>query len=61
MARGGIYVDAVAEIGKNPASKHQIQESEQADAGRDGRTCLARPYSQVSNGNRETHSFSFFS
>ena len=36
-------------------SKHQIQpiigvENERADAGRDRRTCLARPYSQTRSG-----------
>ena len=39
-------MDAAAEIGRNPGSKHQIQPEygEQADAGRDGRTrLLARP------------------
>ena len=36
-------MDAAAEIGRNPASKHQIQPEygdEQADAGRDCRTRL---------------------
>ena len=43
MAYGGI-IDAAAEIGRNPASKHQIQtENEKAHAGRDGRTRLATP------------------
>ena len=39
-------MDAVAELGRNPVSKHQIQPEygdKQADAGRDGRTRLARP------------------
>ena len=41
MAYGGLnkLMDAVAELGRNPVSKHQIQpeyEDEQADAGRDG-------------------------
>ena len=41
MADGGINkkIDAAAELGRNPASKHQIQPEcgdEQADAGRDG-------------------------
>ena len=39
-------MDAVAGIGRNPLSKHQIQPDygdEQADAGRDCRTRLARP------------------
>ena len=33
------YMDAAAELGRNPVSKHQIQPEygdEQADAGRDG-------------------------
>ena len=41
-------MDAVAELGRNPVSKHQIQPGygdEQADAGRDCRTRLARPNS----------------
>ena len=39
-------MDAAAELGRNPASKHQIQPEygdEQADAGRDCRTRLAGP------------------
>ena len=43
-------MDAVAELGRNPESKHQIQleyGDEQADAGRDCRTRLPRPNSQV--------------
>ena len=39
-------MDAAAELGRNPVSKHQIQpeyEDEQADAGRDRQTRLARP------------------
>ena len=54
MAYGGLnkYMDAAAvELGKNPVvSKHQIQpeyEDEQADAGRDCRTRLARPNSEA--------------
>ena len=38
------------EGGKEPMSKHQIKPGlkiERADAGRDGRTCLARPKSQA--------------
>ena len=41
-------MDAAAEIGRNPVSKHLISrvspsvENEQTDAGRDGRTRLAR-------------------
>ena len=36
---GGFIMDAAAELGRNPVSKHQIQPEygyEQADAGRDG-------------------------
>ena len=44
-------MDAAAELGRNPVSKHQIQPEygdEQADAGRDCRTLrLARPNSQA--------------
>ena len=43
-------MDAVADIGRNPVSKHQVQPEygdEQADARRDGRTRLARPNSQA--------------
>ena len=52
MAYGGLNkeMDAAAEIGGNPVSKHQIQPEyryEEADAGRDCRTRLARPNSQA--------------
>ena len=52
MAYGGFnqQMDAAAELGRNPVSKHQIQPEygdEQADAGRDCRTRLARPNSQA--------------
>ena len=45
MAYSGLnkYMDAAAEIGRNPVSKHEIQPEygdEQADAGRD---CLPNP------------------
>ena len=45
-------MDAAAEIGRNPASKHHrfslmSVENEQADAGRDGRTRLERSNSQA--------------
>ena len=43
-------MDAAAELGRNPVSKHQIQPEcgdEQADAGRDCRTRPARPNSQA--------------
>ena len=39
-------MDAAAELGRNPESKHHIQSEyryEQADAGRDCPTCLTRP------------------
>ena len=52
-------MDAAAELGRNPVSKHQIQPEcgdEQADAGRDCRTHLARPNSQART---ETRKFSF--
>ena len=42
-------MDAAAKLGRNSVSKHQIQPEygdEQADAGRDSRTRLARPNSQ---------------
>ena len=43
-------MDAAAGLGRNPVSEHQIQPEygdEQADAGRDCRTRLARPNSQA--------------
>ena len=48
MAYGGSnrYMDATAELGRNPVSKHQIQPEygdEQAGAGRDCRNRLAKP------------------
>ena len=48
MAYGGLHkqMDAAAELGRNLASKHQIQPEygdEEADAGRDCRIRLARP------------------
>ena len=45
-------MDAAAEIGRNPESKHQSirfslsVENERVDPGRDGRTRLARPNSR---------------
>ena len=50
MAYGGLnkYMDAPAELGRNPVSKHQVQAEygdEQADAGRDCRNRLAIPNS----------------
>ena len=56
-------MDAAAEPGRNPVSKHQIQPEygdEQTDAGRDGWTRLARPNSQARTGTGEC-SFSLFS
>ena len=56
-------MDAAAELGRDPASKHQIQsehEDEQADAGRDGRTRLARQIYQAGTGTWK-YSFSLFS
>ena len=55
MAYGGLnkYMDAAAELGRNPVSKHQIQPAygdEQADAGRDCRNRLARPNSEARSG-----------
>ena len=53
-------MDAAAELGRNPVSKHQIQPEygdEQADAGRDCRTRLARPNSQAGTW---TGKYSFF-
>ena len=48
FVRSFFDMDAAAELGRNPVSKHQIQHEygdEQADAGRDCRTRLARPNS----------------
>ena len=48
-----VYVDAVAESGRNPVSKHQpirftpSVENERANVGWDGRTRLARPNFQA--------------
>ena len=53
-------MDAAAELGKNPVSKHQLQPEygdEQADAGRNG---LVRPNSQARTGTGE-YQFSLFS
>ena len=49
-------MDAAAELGRNPVSKHQIQPEygdEQANAGRDGLTRFARPNSQARTGTGE--------
>ena len=55
MAYGDLNksMDASAEIGRNPVSKHQIRPEygdEQVDEGRDCRTRLARPNSQARTG-----------
>ena len=65
MAHGGLnnYMGAAAELRRNPVSKHQIRReygNEQADAGRDCRTRLARPNSQARTGTGK-YSFSRFS
>ena len=64
MAYGGLnkYMDAAAELGRNPASKQQIQPQyahEQADAGRDCRARLARPNSQARTRTGENSIFIF--
>ena len=52
-------MDAAAELGKNPVSKHQIQPEygdEQANTGRDCQTRLARPNSPTTGvWKREAH------
>ena len=51
-------MDAVAGLGRNPVSKHQIQSEygdEEADAGRDCRTRLTRPNSQARTGQENIH------
>ena len=56
-------MNAAAELGRNPVSKHQIQPEygdEQADAGRDCRVRLARPNSQARTRTGK-YSFSLFS
>ena len=55
MAYGSLNkeMDAAAELGRNSVSKHQIQPElgdEQADAGRDCQTRLARLNSQARTG-----------
>ena len=54
-------MDAAAELGSNPGSKRQIQPEygdEQADAGRDCSTYLARPNSQARMQTGNIHFFS---
>ena len=59
-----INMDAAAELGRNPVSKHQIQPEYygdgQADTGRGCRTHLARPNSQARVGTGK-YPFSLFS
>ena len=53
-------MDVAAEIGRNPASKHQIQPEygdEQADTGLDCRTRLARPIFRRERGQGNIHFF----
>ena len=53
-------MDATAEIGRNPVSKHHIQPEyghEQADAGRDYRTPSRETKFSVANGDREIFIF----
>ena len=60
---GGLKMDAAAELGSNPVTKHEIQPEygdEQADVGRDCRTRPARPNSQAQTGTGKK-SFSLFS
>ena len=65
MAYGGLnkQMDAAAELGRSPVSKHQIQPEygdKKTDAGRDGQTRLARPNSQARTGTGK-NTFSLFS
>ena len=59
-------MDAAAEIGRNPVSKHQpirfslSVETERADAGRNGRTSLGRLNSHARTGTGK-HNFTSFS
>ena len=59
-----IYLDAVAENGRNPVSKHQVQplsvENQGANKGRDGQSRLAKTEYQARTG-AEKSSFSLFS
>ena len=55
-------MDAAAEHGRNPVSKHQIQPGygdEQTDAGRNCRTCLARSNSQARTETGKNYFFPF--
>ena len=57
-------MDAAAELGRNPVSKHQMIQpeygDEQADAGRNCRTRLAEPNYQARTGTGKYY-FSLFS
>ena len=64
MAVFSKLMDAAAELGRNLVSKHQIQPEygdEQADAGRDDQTRLARPNSQAQTGTGKKKKKSLFS
>ena len=56
-----VHVDAVAESGRNPVSKHQpirfslSMENERVDVGREGRTRLARPILKPGRGQGNIH------
>ena len=55
-------MDAAAELRRNPVRKHRIQPEygdEQADAGRDCQTRLARPNSQARTGTGKNDIFPF--
>ena len=50
MATDNIFVDAIAESGRNPVSEYQISlsiDEKRADTERDGQTRLARPNYQA--------------
>ena len=60
ISRTSTIVDAAAEIGKNPTSKHKCESEyrdEQTDAGRNCQTRLAGPSSQSRTG---TGAFPFY-
>ena len=63
MAVVNELMDAAAELGRNPVSKHQIQpdygDEQQADAGRDCRTRLVGPSSQARTGTGKYLFFQF--
>ena len=66
MAYGDLNkkMDASADLGRNPVSKHQTQSEsgdEQADAERDCRNRLMRPNAQTRTGTTGKYNFSLFS